>query len=167
MSPVIGADAHAADTPKNTAADANVDVAYALAQTKAKHRPVLLIFGANWYKHYRSLDRAPKTEKNAGLIQKRFQVVMIDVGNFDHSPGITKCDDEPTKNGIPAAALVSPDDTILYSVGPASFPTRAASTTMASTGSSSRRSPAHRLAHANRRSASTKAGQRRPLSFCV
>lgn len=112
---VTTAGAHAADAPYDTNADANADVAHALAQARAKHTPVLLIFGANWCEDCRSLDRALKTEKNAGLIQQQFQVVKIDVGNFDHNLDITRRYDEPTKNGIPAAVIVSPDDKILYS----------------------------------------------------
>ena len=63
LSLVISAGAYAADTPYNTAADANADVARALAQAKATHTPVLLIFGADWCEDCRSLDRALKTEK--------------------------------------------------------------------------------------------------------
>ena len=49
------------------------------------------------------------------MIHKQFQVVKVDVGNFDHNLDITRRYDEPTKNGIPAAVIVSPDDRILYS----------------------------------------------------
>ena len=107
--------AAAAELPYNTTADANADIAHALAQAKAKHTPVLLIFGANWCEDCRALNRALNTEKNAALIHQQFQVVKIDVGNFDHNLDITKRYDEPTKNGIPAAVIVSPDDKILYS----------------------------------------------------
>jgi len=56
-----------------------------------------------------------KTGKNAELIKQQFQVVKIDVGNFDHNLDITKRYDDPIKKGIPAAVIVSPDDKILYS----------------------------------------------------
>ena len=115
LSLMVGVNVVAAELPYNTTADANADVVHALAQAKAKHTPVLLIFGANWCEDCRSLDRALKTEKNTGLIHQKFQVVKIDVGNFDHNLDITKRYDDPTKNGIPAAVIVSPDDKILYS----------------------------------------------------
>ncbi|MBB5359557.1 protein disulfide-isomerase [Rhodanobacter sp. ANJX3] len=112
---LVGAQVAAAELPYNTSADANADIAHALAQAKAKRTPVLLIFGANWCEDCRSLNRALNTEKNAALIHQQFQVVKIDVGNFDHNLDITKRYDDPTKNGIPAAVIVSPDDKILYS----------------------------------------------------
>jgi len=112
---LVGAQVAAAELPYNTTADANADIAQALAQAKAKHTPVLLIFGANWCEDCRSLNRALNTEKNAALIHQQFLVVKIDVGNFDHNLDITKRYGEPTKNGIPAAVIVSPDDKVLYS----------------------------------------------------
>jgi len=112
---LIGVNVAAAERPYNTTADANADVAQALAQAKATHTPVLLIFGANWCEDCRSLNRALNTDRNAALIHQQFQVVKIDVGNFDHNLDITKRYGDPTKNGIPAAVIVSPDDKILYS----------------------------------------------------
>jgi thiol:disulfide interchange protein len=112
---LVSAGVSAADAPYNTAANANADVQQALAQAKATHTPVLLIFGANWCEDCRSLDRALKTEKNAALIKQQFQVVKVDVGNFDHNLDITQRYGDPTKNGIPAAVIVSPDNTVLYS----------------------------------------------------
>lgn len=112
---LIGANVAAAELPYNTTADANADVAHALAKAKAKHTPVLLIFGANWCEDCRALNRALNTDKNAALIHQQFQVVKIDVGNFDHNLDITKRYGDPTQKGIPAAVIVSPDDKILYS----------------------------------------------------
>lgn len=112
---LVSVGANAADAPYNTTANANADVQHALAQAKATHTPVLLIFGANWCEDCRSLDRALKTEKNAALIKQQFQVVKIDVGNFDHNLDVTQRYGDPTKNGIPAAVIVSPDNTVLYS----------------------------------------------------
>jgi thioredoxin 1 len=111
----IGANVAASELPYDTTADANTDIAHALAHAKATHTPVLLIFGANWCEDCRSLNRALNTEKNAALIHQQFQVVKIDVGNFDHNLDITKRYGDPTKNGIPAAVIVSPDGKILYS----------------------------------------------------
>lgn len=112
---LTSASAFAADTPYNTTADANAEIQHALVQAKASHTPVLLIFGANWCEDCRSLDRALNTEKNAGLIHQQFQVVKIDVGNFDHNLDIAKRYDDPTRKGIPAAVIVSADNKILYS----------------------------------------------------
>jgi thioredoxin 1 len=112
---LVGTGAYAADAPYNTTADAKADVAQALAQAKATHTPVLLIFGANWCEDCRSLDRSLKTDKNAALIKQHFQVVKIDVGNFDHNLDVANAYGNPIGKGIPAAVIVSPDNKVLYS----------------------------------------------------
>lgn len=101
--------------PYNAAADAKADVAHALAEAKAAHVPVLLIFGANWCEDCRALDKALKEGKNAELMQKEFRVVKVDVGNFDHNLDVANAYGNPLKKGIPAAVLVSSSDNqVLY-----------------------------------------------------
>lgn len=112
---LVAVNVFAADLPYNTKADANADVSHALARAKATHTPVLLIFGANWCEDCRSLDGALKTGKNAALMKHEFQVVKIDVGNFDHNLDIAKRYGNPIQKGIPAAVIVSSDDKVLYS----------------------------------------------------
>ena len=106
--------AYAADLPYNPAADAKAEVHQALARAKATHTPVLLIFGANWCPDCRALDRSLKTGKNAALLKHEFQVVKIDVGNFDHNLDVVRSYGNPIQKGIPAAVIVSPDNKILY-----------------------------------------------------
>jgi thiol-disulfide isomerase/thioredoxin len=105
----------AADLPYDTTANANADVSHALARAKATHTPVLLIFGANWCEDCRALNGALKTGRNAALIKHEFQVVKIDVGNFDRNLDIAKRYGNPIQKGIPAAVIVSADDKMLYS----------------------------------------------------
>lgn len=101
--------------PYNAAADAKADVARALAEAKAAHVPVLLIFGANWCEDCRALDKALKEGKNAQLMQQQFKVVKVDVGNFDHNLDVAQAYGNPLKKGIPAAVLVSSDNNqVLY-----------------------------------------------------
>jgi len=101
--------------PYNAKADAKADVAHALAEAKAAHVPVLLIFGANWCEDCRALDKALKDGKNAQLMQKEFKVVKVDVGNFDHNLDVAQAYGNPLKKGIPAAVLVSSENKqVLY-----------------------------------------------------
>jgi thioredoxin 1 len=112
---LLSVNVFAADLPYDTAANANTDVGHALARAKASHTPVLLIFGANWCEDCRSLDGALKTGKNAALLKQQFQVVKIDVGQFDHNLDIADRYGNPIQKGIPAAVIVSADDKVLYS----------------------------------------------------
>jgi protein disulfide-isomerase len=112
---LISAPAFSANLPYDTTANAGADIGHALARAKATHTPVLLIFGANWCEDCRSLDGSLKTGKNAALLKQQFQVVKIDVGNFDHNLDIANRYGNPIQKGIPAAVIVSANDKVLYS----------------------------------------------------
>lgn len=104
----------AAPLPYDEQADAKAAVSQALVEAKAAHVPVLLIFGANWCEDCRVLDSTLKQGRNAELIKREFRVVKVDVGNFDHNTDLTAAYGNPTKKGIPAAVVLSPNNEILY-----------------------------------------------------
>jgi len=106
--------AAAADRPYDESADAKAQIHAALVQAAATRKPVLLIFGANWCPDCRALDQALHSPRNAPLITQAFEVVKVDVGNFDHNTDVTGAYGNPTKKGIPAAVIVSPDNQVLY-----------------------------------------------------
>lgn len=100
--------------PYDVNADAHADVKAALAAAKKSGKPTLLIFGANWCPDCRSLDASLHSEKNAPLIDRNFQVVKIDVGDWDKNIDISDAYGKPIAKGIPAAAIVSPKGEVLY-----------------------------------------------------
>ena len=106
--------AQAGELPYNESADVKAEVARALATAGAAHRPVLLIFGANWCEDCRALDAALKKGRNAELIAAEFTVVKIDVGNFDKNLDVVTRYGDPIANGIPAAGILSADHRVLF-----------------------------------------------------
>ncbi|TAA23360.1 thioredoxin family protein [Pseudoxanthomonas winnipegensis] len=104
----------AADLPYNPQADAKAEVAQALAAGKQAHKPTLLIFGANWCGDCRALDTSLHSEKNAALVKQHFEVVKVDVGNWDHNLDIANTYGNPIEKGIPAAVVVSPAGKVVY-----------------------------------------------------
>lgn len=106
--------ANAAELPYNEAADAKADIQAGLAEARASHSAVLLIFGANWCEDCRALNAALKAEKSADLLTRAFKVVKIDVGRFDRNLDIAAAYGDPIRKGIPAAVVLSPDDKIIY-----------------------------------------------------
>lgn len=106
--------AAAKDLPYNPSADAKAQVHQALSEARADHKPVLLFFGANWCPDCRALAAAVKSGRNAKLIASHFNVVKIDVGNFDHNLDVVKRFGNPIAKGIPAAVIVAPDGKVLY-----------------------------------------------------
>jgi len=111
---LIATSAIAASLPYDESADANAQVKQAFSAAQSSKKPVLIIFGANWCPDCRALDQALHSSKNARLINGEFNVVKVDVGNFDRNLDIDKAYGHPIKKGIPAAVLVSADNKILY-----------------------------------------------------
>ena len=95
-------------------ANAALDVQHALAQAQTDHKRVLLVFGANWCKDCRDLDKAMQGTSHS-LIEGRFEVVKIDVGNFDKNLDIAQRYGNPIERGIPAVVVLDADNRVLYS----------------------------------------------------
>src|SRR5271156_1011071 len=110
----LGLSAAAAELPYDEHADAGAQVQQALAQARADHRDVMLVFGANWCPDCRELDKALHGKSQA-LIDGKFIVVKVDVGHFDKNLELAESYGNPIKKGIPAAVLVSPGNQVLYS----------------------------------------------------
>ena len=106
--------AFAATGPYDESADAQKDVQRAFETAAKSQRPVLVIFGANWCGDCRALDTALKVPATAELMTKEFVVVNVDVGNFDRHLDIAERYGNAIKKGIPAAAIVSPKQELLY-----------------------------------------------------
>ncbi len=100
--------------PYDPAADAKQEVRQALVAAKAAGVPVLVILGANWCEDCRALDAAMNSGKNAELIPRHFKVVKVDVGNFDRNLDLAASYGNPIKKGIPAAVVLSADNTVRY-----------------------------------------------------
>ncbi|MBH9551248.1 thioredoxin family protein [Inhella gelatinilytica] len=104
--------------PYDEAADGAADVAQALVQAQKQSKPVLVVFGANWCGDCVALDRAFQQEPTAGLIQREFVLVKVDVGRFTKHQELSKQYGQPTKKGIPAAVVLNAKgEVVLASVG--------------------------------------------------
>jgi thioredoxin 1 len=106
--------ANAAPLPYDTTQDSNAALQHGMAQARSTGKDVLIVFGANWCEDCRELDRAMHGA-SAQLIDSRFIVVKIDVGNFDKNLDVTARYGNPIQKGIPAAVVVTPDNRILFS----------------------------------------------------
>lgn len=103
----------ALDMPYDENADANAELRQALVRAQDSSKKVLLIFGANWCKDCRELDKALHG-KSAPMIDSKFIVVKIDVGNFDKNLDLAKSYGNPIRKGIPAAVMLTSDNRMLY-----------------------------------------------------
>jgi thioredoxin len=104
----------ATEWPYDERADATADVQHALTAARTDHRRVLLVFGANWCADCRALDQAMHGSSEQ-LIKGKFDVVKIDVGNFDKNLELAARYGNPIKNGIPAVVVLGADERVIYS----------------------------------------------------
>jgi thioredoxin 1 len=104
----------AAEWPYDGKADAAADVRHALAAARTDHRKVLLVFGANWCGDCRALDKAMHGSSQR-LIEGKFEVVKIDVGNFDKNLDLAERYGNPIQKGIPAVVVLGADNHVIYS----------------------------------------------------
>lgn len=103
-----------ADTlPYDETADAKTELTTAISKAKEQHKQVLVVFGANWCKDCRELDKALHG-KTQPLIDQRFVVVKVDVGQFDKNKDLAEAYGNPIKKGIPAAVVLTSDNKMLY-----------------------------------------------------
>ncbi len=105
--------ANAAPWPYDERADAAADVQHAFAAAHTDHKKVLLVFGANWCPDCRALDKAMHGSSQH-LIESEFDVVKIDVGNFDKNQALANRYGNPIAKGIPAVVVVSATDQALF-----------------------------------------------------
>ena len=105
--------AAAAQFPYDEKADAEVELRHALVAAHSDHKNVLVVFGANWCPDCRELDKAFHGSSQA-LIAAHFDVVKVDVGNFNKNLDIAKRYGDPIKSGIPAVVVLSADEQVLY-----------------------------------------------------
>ena len=117
LTAATGMEANAAATlvrPYNPDANASAEIQAAFAEARQDHKPVLIFFGANWCPDCRALAKALSTGKNAALVHRHFNVVKVDVGNFDRNLDVAARYGDPIKKGIPAAVILSPEGKLVY-----------------------------------------------------
>jgi len=105
--------AHAAPWPYDEKADAAAEVHHAIAAAQSDHKQVLLVFGANWCPDCRALDQAMHGSSQH-LLDSKFEVVKIDVGNFDKHLDLAQRYANPIAKGIPAVVVLGHANQVIY-----------------------------------------------------
>jgi protein disulfide-isomerase len=104
----------AADNPYNETADAKLEIRQALTQVATTNTPIIVVFGANWCGDCKMLDSAMKTGASAPLLARDFKIVKVNVGHWDKNLDVAKSYGVPLEKGIPAVAIISPKNKVLY-----------------------------------------------------
>ena len=101
--------------PYDTSADPRRDLMTALAAARKEGKRVLVVFGANWCPDCRVLDREFHSDSQAAkLVASRYEVVKVDVGDFDRNLDFAKLYGEPIRKGIPSIVVVTATNEVVY-----------------------------------------------------
>ena len=111
---LIAMTATAAETPYDDKADAKLEITQALAQAGTNNMPLIIVFGANWCGDCQMLNTAMKTGASAPLLARDFKIVKVSVGRWNQNLDLAKQYGVPLEKGIPAVAIVSAKNEVLY-----------------------------------------------------
>jgi protein disulfide-isomerase len=106
--------AAAAEGPYNETADAKAEIKQALTEAAPTRTPIILVFGANWCGDCKMLSQAMTTGASAPLLAHDFKIVKVNVGHYDQNLDLAKKYGVPLKKGIPAVAIISSKNEVLY-----------------------------------------------------
>jgi protein disulfide-isomerase len=118
---LVGVTMAADQPPYDEKADARQQIAAAIAEASRAHKNVILVFGANWCGDCRALNEQMHKDELAALIAKNYEVVKIDVGQFNKNRDIGEKYHVPLKHGIPALAVLDPSGNLLYAMDQGQF----------------------------------------------
>ena len=90
------------------AADAGRDIAAAIAEANATQKLALIVFGANWCPDCRGFDRETHSAALAGVLEKNYNLVKVDVGRFNRNLDLAARFGLNVRRGIPCAVIVNP-----------------------------------------------------------
>jgi len=98
-----------------TGTDAHHEIREALTRAAAKHKRVLVVFGADWCYDCHVLDKAFHRLDIAPVLNSNFEVVHVDVGQGDKNQDLMNEYQVPMSRGIPGIAVIDPDGKLVYS----------------------------------------------------
>jgi thiol:disulfide interchange protein len=109
--------AHGAEQIYPATTNAAADIDAALQQAAGSRKRVLIDFGGNWCGDCIVLDRVFHEPQNALLLQQRFVVVHVNVGErgIDHNLDIGERYGVPLGKGVPALAVLDSSGRVVYS----------------------------------------------------
>lgn len=95
--------------------DASKEIAEAVKQATHEHKRVLLIFGGNWCYDCHVLDQALHQGRAGKIVEESYELVHVDVGEFNKNLEIVKKYNVPLDKGVPAVSVLDSKGNLLYS----------------------------------------------------
>jgi len=99
----------------DTAADARTEIREAEQRAAREHKRVLLVFGGNWCYDCHVLDLAFHSGDIEPTLHRNYLLVHVDIGEYDRNVDLAEKYRVPLQKGVPALAVVAPDDRLIFS----------------------------------------------------
>jgi thioredoxin 1 len=96
-------------------ANAEAEIRRAMASAAKDHKRVLLVFGGNWCYDCHVLDLAFRQSDLALLLQANYEVVHVDIGEYNKNLNIAERYQVPLNKGVPALAVLDSNGKLLFS----------------------------------------------------
>jgi thioredoxin 1 len=94
--------------------DAQEEIKQALARASKEHKNVLVVFGANWCYDCHVLDLAFQRPDLAPILQRNYEVVHVDIGEFNKNVDLMQKYNAPMQK-VPSLAVLNGKGKLLYS----------------------------------------------------
>jgi thioredoxin 1 len=95
--------------------DAKAEIKEAIERAGKEHKRVILVFGGNWCYDCHVLDLAFHRPDLAPVIQKNYEVVHVDIGQYDKNLDLAAQYNVPMKKGVPGVAVLDGKGKLIYS----------------------------------------------------
>jgi len=95
--------------------DAKAEIADALRAAAKTNRRVLLVFGGNWCYDCHVLDAAFHSPEIAPTLNENYVLVHVNIGEYDKNLDLAEKYQIPLKKGVPAAAVLKSNGTLVVS----------------------------------------------------
>jgi len=102
-------------------ADADREIAAAVARSTKEKKRVLLVFGANWCYDCHVLDHALHDGEAGKIVREKYLLVHVDIGEGEKNTELVKLYKIPLDKGVPAVAILDAAGKLLYSSGEGEF----------------------------------------------
>jgi thioredoxin 1 len=96
-------------------AQAERDIASAMATAAREKKRVLLDFGGNWCGDCQVLEIYFHDATNRSLLEQNYVLVPVNIGRYDENLDIAARYGVPVAKGVPALAVLDPSGQLVYS----------------------------------------------------
>ena len=100
--------------PYDESANAEIDLANAIAEANNKNKHILIEMGANWCPDCRTLGRYFQRADIKAWLDERFIVVAVDIGEWDKNLEIVERYGNPISEGIPSLVVLDSNGVMLF-----------------------------------------------------